>query len=87
MSDYKILNGKKARECKYGCKTMLVWSDEISKFIEESGGVTHTPERCKFMKQKQGKQPEAKQEFTLEAVLKKLESIGIKINLMELMKE
>jgi hypothetical protein len=29
---------------------------------------------------------ETKQEFTLEQVLKKLESVGVKVNLMELMK-
>ncbi len=82
MSDYKIVNGKKARECKYGCKTMLVWSDDISKFIEETGGVPHTPKRCKFLKSKQ-----TKQEITLEMVQRKLESFGIIINVERLMKE
>jgi hypothetical protein len=81
MSDYKIVNGKKARVCKYSCGTMLVWSDDISKFIEETGGVIHTQERCKSIKESK----KSKQQFTLEAVLKKLESIGVKIDLDKLM--
>jgi hypothetical protein len=52
MSDYKIVNGKKVRVCKYGCDTELAWSDEISGFIEQNGGVTHTKERCKEVKEK-----------------------------------
>jgi hypothetical protein len=42
MSDYKIVNGKRVRVCKYGCDTELVWSDEISGFIEQRGSVPHT---------------------------------------------
>ena len=57
MSDYKIVNGKKVRVCKYGCETELLWSDDISGFIEEDGGVAHTKERCKQVKEsKNGKQ-------------------------------
>lgn len=51
MSDYKIVNGKKVRVCKYGCGTELVWSDEISGFIETKGEVAHTQERCKAVKE------------------------------------
>ena len=28
MSDYKIVNGKKVRACKYGCDSELVWSEK-----------------------------------------------------------
>jgi hypothetical protein len=56
MSDYKIVNGKKVRVCKYGCDTELVWSDEISGFIETKGGVAHTKERCKTVKESKQKQ-------------------------------
>jgi len=81
MSDYKIVNGKKVRVCKYGCDTELVWSDDISGFIETKGGLPHAQERCKQVKE--SKKP--KQQITLEAVQKKLESIGIIINLERLM--
>ena len=77
MSDYKMVNGKKVRVCKYGCDTELVWSDEISGFIETKGGVAHTQERCKQVK--------SKQEITLELVLRKLETHGIIINVERLM--
>lgn len=79
MSYYKIVNGKKVRVCKYGCDTELVWSDEISGFIETKGGLTHTQDRCKQVK--------SKQEITLEAVLRKLETHGIIINVERLMKQ
>jgi hypothetical protein len=67
MSDYKIVDGKKVRVCKYNCGTELVWSDEISGFIETKGGVAHTQNRCKEVK--------SKQEITLESVLAKLENM------------
>ena len=81
MSDQKIVNGKKVRVCKYGCDTELVWSDEISGFIETKGGLPHNQERCKAVKSKQ-----TKQVITLEAVQRKLESIGVIINVERLMK-
>jgi len=77
MSDYKLVNGKKVRVCKYGCDTELVWSDEISGFIETKGGLPHTQDRCKQVK--------SKQEITLQAVLRKLETHGIIINVERLM--
>ena len=52
MSDYKIVNGKKIRICKYECGSELVWSDEISGFVETKGGLTHTQDRCKQVKEK-----------------------------------
>jgi hypothetical protein len=82
MSDYRIVNGKKVRVCKYGCDTELVWRDDISGFIETKGGLPHTQDRCK-----QVKESKPKQKFTLEAVLSKLETHGIIINIEKLMKE
>jgi len=60
----------------------LVWSDEISGFIETQGGVHHTPERCKQVKESK----QTKQDITLEQVLRKLETHGIIINVQKLMK-
>ena len=80
MSDYKLVNGKKIRVCKYGCETELVWSDEISGFIETEGKIAHTKERCE-----QVKKSKPKQEITLESVLRKLETHGIIINVERLM--
>ncbi len=80
MSDYKIVNGKKIRICKYGCESELVWSDEISGFIETQGRLSHTKDRCQ-----QVKESKPKSEITLEAVLRKLETYGIIINVERLM--
>ena len=80
MSDYKIVNGKKIRICKYECGSELVWSDEISGFIETKGGLAHTQDRCK-----QVKESKPKTEFTLESVLRKLETHGIILNVQRLM--
>jgi hypothetical protein len=78
MSDYKIVNGKKIRVCKYGCNTELIWSDDISGFIETEGKIAHTKERCQQVKK-------PKQEITLESVLRKLETHGIIVNVERLM--
>ena len=82
MSDYKIVNGKKVRVCKYGCDTELVWSDEISGFIETKGGVHHTPETCKEVKE-QKKIPN----FTVGSLLQKLYELGMTIDLEKLNKQ
>jgi hypothetical protein len=81
MSDYKIVNGKRVRVCKYGCDTELVWSDEISGFIEQRGSVPHTKDRCKQVKESM----KPKQEINLQSVLSKLETHGIIINVERLM--
>lgn len=83
MSDYELVNGKKVRVCKYGCDTELVWSDDISGFIETKGGLPHTQDRCKQVKETK----QTKQEITLEMVQRKLEPIGIIINVERLMKQ
>ena len=83
MSDYKIVNGKKIRICKYQCGSELVWSDDISGFIETKGGLAHTQERCKQVKEsKQTKQDtNGHNDISLELVLAKLRKIGVDINL------
>ena len=83
MSDYELVNGKKVRVCKYGCDTELVWSDDISGFIETKGGLPHTQDKCKQVKETK----QTKQEITLEMVQRKLEPIGIIINVERLMKQ
>ena len=89
MSDYKIVNGKKVRVCKYGCDTELVWSDDISGFIETKGGLAHTQDRCKQVKESKQKSgnSSALEKPTLEQVLRKLETHGIIVNVERLMKE
>ena len=87
MSDYKEVNGKKFRICKYTCGKQLTWNEKANSFVEEDGTL-HNKDRCQQVKEsKQGKAPSTQQEeFTLEVVLKKLQSIGISVNLEELFK-
>lgn len=110
MSDYKTVNGKKVRACKYSCGQMLAWDNTKNYFIEpEHENQQHTPDRCKAFKEiKQDPKKEKAvetlkeivnvtnhnnndnqnhKEITLDMVLKKLESIGIKVDLHELFKE
>jgi hypothetical protein len=56
-------------------------SNETGKWLPYD--LNNGPHECK----KNGKASEAKKEFTLEAVQRKLESIGIIINVDRLMKE
>jgi hypothetical protein len=81
------------RTCKYGRNTQLGDFDKQQNKYQETDGTLHTRERCESLKTNQwtsrnGKNhAPAKQEFTLEAVLAKLASIGVKVNLEELMKQ
>ena len=85
MSDYKIVDGRKIRICKYGCDSELVWSDEISGFLEKNGGVAHTKDRCQEVKSKHGDVVPSGATYTVEAVLRKLETHGIIVNVERLM--
>jgi hypothetical protein len=82
MSDYKIVNGKKVRVCKYNCGTELVWSDEISGFIEQNGSVPHTKNRCQQVKSKQV--PNDHNDLSVEVLLKRLGQLGISLDLSKL---
>ena len=62
--------------------------DKLRRFlVETKGGLPHTQERCKSLKEKQDKEKQTKREITLEMGQRKLESIGIIINVERLMKE
>ena len=80
MSDYKIVNGKKVRVCKYGCETELVWSDDISGFIETEGKLPHTKERCQEVK---SKQTNSTREAKFDEIIKKLVAIGIELEALK----
>jgi len=70
------------KECMY-CKTKIRMSKESGKWLPYN--LNNGPHDCR--KKQEPTTQQAKQEYTLEMVLKKLDSIGIKINLMELMKQ
>lgn len=82
MSPCKRVNGKKTQLCRYECGTQIWWDESKSLFIEENGGATHTQEMCKSIKDSK-----PKQEVTLEALQKKLESLGIIVNVEKLMNQ
>jgi len=82
---YEYENGKKVRICKFGCNTKLGEFDTKENKYLETDGTLHTKERCESLKQ--NRNGNGKQEFTLEAVLKKLECIGITVDLKKLLKE
>ena len=88
MSDYKKVNGKKVRVCKFGCDTELVWSDDISGFIETEGKIAHTKDRCKQVKDSKSKQENNVysngNDLSLELAFTKLVSIGIQLDLAKL---
>lgn len=77
MSDYKLVNGKKVRVCRYGCDSELVWSDDISGFIETKGGLAHTQDRCKQVKESKPKQetPTQNNEAKLAAIIKTVQLV------------
>lgn len=65
------------KECMY-CKNKILMSKESGKWLPYN--LNNGPHDCRK------KDKQTKQEFTLEAVMKKLQSIGISVNLEELMK-
>jgi hypothetical protein len=65
------------KECMY-CKTKIRMSKETGKWLPYN--LNNGPHDCR-------KKEETKQEFTLEAVRKKLESIGISLDLDKLMNQ
>jgi hypothetical protein len=73
--------------CDY-CKNEIEMSDKEGKWQPYNLDNGKHDCRDKDRPQKQPeKEPATNQQFTLDAVLKKLESVGVKVNLMELMKQ
>jgi len=70
------------RICKYGCNSQLGEFDKKENKYLETDGTLHTRERCEQLKKNQ-----THKEITLQEVIKKLESIGIIINVERLMKQ
>ena len=68
------------RICKYGCNTHLGEFDTKQNKYLETDGTIHTRERCEELK----KGHNNGYELSLELVLKKLEKIGITINMEKL---
>ena len=68
------------RICKFGCKTQLGEFDTKQNKYLETDGTLHTRERCESLKQDTST-------YTLDAVVKKLALIGVKVDLEALMKQ
>ena len=84
MSDYKEVNGKKYRICKYTCGLQLTWNEKANSFVEEDGTL-HNKDRCQQVKDSKKQEPKQEpSDISLEIVLKKLASIGITIDLEKL---
>jgi len=70
------------RICKYNCGQELGEFDtKENKYLETDGKTLHTRERCELLKKNQ------EREVTLQEVIKKLESIGIILNVERLIKQ
>jgi hypothetical protein len=65
------------RVCKYGCKNELGDFDKKENKYLELDGTLHTRERCQSLKQV----PKGHTDLSVEVLLKKLETLGIKIDL------
>jgi hypothetical protein len=76
MSDFPTKENPKL--CKNGCGAKIYLSNETGKYLPYN--LDNTLHDCR-------PKENGKQEFTLEAVLKKLESIGMKIDLDKLMNQ
>jgi len=79
IQQYNMPDAPYEKTCLY-CHKKILMSKETGKWLPYN--LNNGPHECR----KNETSSKTKQEFTLEAVLKKLESIGIKVNLEELMK-
>jgi len=71
------------RICKYGCNRQLgEFSTKENKYVEIDGTL-HTRERCESLKSIAPKN-ESHNEISLEIVIRKLESVGITLDLNKL---
>ena len=74
------------RICKYGCKAQLDKFDVKQNKFLETDGTLHTRERCESLKQKQGPNGNGSNhnDLSVEVLLKRLESVGVTVNLKQL---
>lgn len=70
------------RICKYACKTQLGEFDTKQNKYLETDGTLHTRKRCESLKPKQD--TNGRDDLSVEVLLKRLESVGIKIDLNKL---
>ena len=70
------------RICKYSCGTQLGEYDKSENKYREVDGTLHTRERCESLKQ--NSVPNNGNDLSVEVLLKKLETLGIKIDLARL---
>ena len=66
------------RICKFGCSTQLGQFDTKQNKYLETDGTLHTRERCESIKQ------QGHADLSVEVLLKRLESIGISVDLNKL---
>ena len=66
------------RICKFGCNTQLGEFDTKQNKYLEIDGTVHTRERCESLKQKDHT------DLSVEVLLKRLESVGIRVDLERL---
>ena len=68
------------RICKYGCGRQLGQFDTKQNKYLEINGTVHTKERCESFKQG----PEGHNDLSVEVLLKRLEQLGISLDLSKL---
>jgi len=72
-----------SKQCKYGCGIELgQFSTTENKFLEVDQKTLHTRERCESLKQKSV--PNNGRDLSVEVLLKRLERLGISIDLGKL---
>jgi hypothetical protein len=72
-----------SKVCKYGCGVELgQFNTRENKFLESDQKTLHTKERCQELKQ--NSVPNNGNDLSVEVLLKKLDSIGITVNLEKL---
>lgn len=68
------------RICKFGCRTELGEFDTKQNKYLETNGTVHTKERCESLKQA----PNGHNNISVEVLLRRLEQLGISIDLGKL---
>lgn len=72
------------RTCKYGCNTTLGEFDTAENKFRELDGTLHTKSRCESLKPKQVPNDRNGNDLSVEVLLRKLETVGVKIDLAKL---